>query len=239
MSLLPDSRLKRILVKLYQAGLRQVLSLNKNWQKKFKEREEYKYWTGTLRNRMGENSHFEYFFTTHFGIEKEFYRGKKILDIGCGPLGSLEWADTASKRIGLDPLADKYKMLGTDRQAMEYVNAEAEKMPFPDDTFDVVSTFNSLDHVEDLDRVIAEIKRVLKPGGIFLLLTDTHTETTFCEPQAMDIDIISRFQPEFELMESRHLSKGDHGIYQSLVDALPYAGGDQEYGVLSARFVKK
>jgi SAM-dependent methyltransferase len=219
--------------------LKGVLSLNKSWQKKFKEREEYKYWTGTLQDRTGGNSHFEYFFTTHFGIEKEFYRGKKILDIGCGPLGSLEWADRAARRVGLDPLADKYKALGTDRQAMEYVNAEAEKMPFADGTFDVVSTFNSLDHVEDLARVISEIKRVLKPGGLFLLITDTHTETTFCEPQAMGVDIISRFEPELELINYQHVRKGDHGIYQSLVDAVPYAGGDKEYGVLSARFVKK
>jgi hypothetical protein len=55
---------------------------------------EWSYWKsrqieeGTLRNEWYVDT-----FTRRVGIEKDFYAGKKILDIGCGPRGSLEWAE--------------------------------------------------------------------------------------------------------------------------------------------------
>jgi len=53
-------------------------------------------------------------FLDYFGLSKDFYKGKKILDIGCGPRGSLEWADMTLERVGLDPpgrkiLKDNYQ----------------------------------------------------------------------------------------------------------------------------------
>jgi SAM-dependent methyltransferase len=101
-------------------------------------------------------------FTDLVGLDAGFYRGKAVLDIGCGPRGSLEWADEASRRVGLDPLADDYRELGTDAHAMDYVAAGSEAMPFGDGEFDVVATINSLDHVDDLGRTVAEIKRVTR-----------------------------------------------------------------------------
>jgi ubiquinone/menaquinone biosynthesis C-methylase UbiE len=131
-----------------------------------KEAAELAFWESRIKLQgVLSNDHFEYFYTTHFGLTREFYTGKKILDIGCGPRGSLEWASEASVRVGLDPLADAYRKLGTDQHAMEYVSCGAEQMPFPDGFFDVVCSLNSLDHVDDLDRVISEIVRVIAPGG--------------------------------------------------------------------------
>ena len=72
-----------------------------------KARQELAFWDTRLRQQGTlANDHFEYFFTTHFGLSREFYRNKSILDIGCGPRGSLEWADGAGRRVGLDPLAE-------------------------------------------------------------------------------------------------------------------------------------
>ena len=48
---------------------------------------------GTLKNSWYVDT-----FTRRVGIEKDFYHNKKILDIGCGPRGSLEWADMAAER---------------------------------------------------------------------------------------------------------------------------------------------
>lgn len=49
---------------------------------------------------------------------------------------------------------------------LEYVVCNANKMPFPDNTFDVVHVHQVLQHVPDPKSVLQEIKRVLKPGGI-------------------------------------------------------------------------
>lgn len=46
------------------------------------------------------NDHFAYFYTGYFGLDESFYHGKRILDIGCGPRGSLEWASGAAERVG-------------------------------------------------------------------------------------------------------------------------------------------
>lgn len=40
--------------------------------------------------------------------DREFVRGKIVADCGCGPRGSLVWADCAQVRIGIDVLADRY-----------------------------------------------------------------------------------------------------------------------------------
>ncbi len=75
-----------------------------------------------------------------FGLPLELYDGKRVLDLGCGPRGSLEWAERAAERVGLDPLADEYQRLHSREHAMTYVAAPAEAIPFPDSHFDVVST---------------------------------------------------------------------------------------------------
>ena len=130
-------------------------------------------------------SHYERFYTGHFELAREFFAGKRLLDIGCGPRGSLEWADMAAERVGLDPLVDNYRHLGIDRHAMSYVSAGAEAMPFADGHFDVVSAFNALDHVDDLDAVIAEITRVTRTGGSLLLIVEIGHAPTPTEPQTL------------------------------------------------------
>lgn len=190
---------------------------------------------------MLNNSHYEYFFTAHFELEKDFYSGKKVLDIGCGPRGSLEWADKTSERVGLDTLADFYRELGTEKHKMKYCAAPSEDIPFPDEYFDLVSSFNSLDHVDDLDKTIANIKRVLKPGGAFILLVEVNHKPTMCEPIFFSWDIIDKFSDCLTPVDVRHYEKTGWGMYDSIRNNVPYDDNNasNRYGILSARFVKK
>lgn len=105
---------------------------------------ELSYWKlKKLQNRKLDNSHYRHFYTTYFSLSEELYENKTILDIGCGPRGSLEWADMAKKRIGVDPLADKYLKM----EAKNHVKAYVENLPFPVNYFDAICSFNSLDHI--------------------------------------------------------------------------------------------
>jgi Methyltransferase domain len=105
---------------------------------------EWAYWKsrqieeGTLKN-----SWYEDIYTRCVGIDREFYTNKKILDVGCGPRGSLEWAEMAAERVGLDPLVERYRSLGIDRHGARYVNAPAEDIPYHDSYFDVVTSRQS------------------------------------------------------------------------------------------------
>ena len=185
------------------------------------------------------NDHFEYVYTTHFELLPGFYAGKKLLDIGCGPRGSLEWATMASERVGLDPLIETYRELGIDEHAMTYVAGYAEQIPFPDAYFDVVSSVNSLDHVNDLERAIAEIKRVVKPGGLFLLATDVNHRPRLREPHDYSWDIVRRFEPEFRALGERHFEDRG-GVHASIFEAEPFDDcvGKKRHGVLSAKLAR-
>ena len=161
--------LRYILSRIYNRVEARVFPLH------HKERNEIAYWRsrfaaeGQLTNQRYVQS-----YTKTFDLEPSFYAGKRILDIGCGPRGSLEWADMAAERIGLDPLVPEYLKMGADRHKMTYVAASSDAIPFPAEYFDTVCAFNSLDHVAYLEKTIAEIKRVVRPGGLFLLITEVN-----------------------------------------------------------------
>jgi SAM-dependent methyltransferase len=200
---------------------------------------ELAYWHGRKTEEQTlRNTHYRRFYTSHFGLDDSSYAGKRVLDIGCGPRGSLEWADMALDRVGLDPLADEYMELGARQHAMSYVASGSESIPFPDGHFDIVCSFNSLDHVDDLDRTIAEICRVVAPGGLFLLLVDVNHEPTACEPITFSWDIVERFTPPLRALRVERYEKSDHGLYKSVDEAVPYDDSDptDRYGVLSAMF---
>ena len=140
------------------------------------------------------------------------------MDIGCGPSGSLEWADVAGKRIGVDPLAREYLWLGAWKQSMKYVACGTEKMPFEDSAFDVVFTFNALDHVDDLDASMREIKRVLKPGGEFICITDCNHQATVTEPTFIPLDFVDRYFNGWEIKEKAFFKHTRLRIYDSLLE---------------------
>ena len=183
-----------------------------------KQKCELGYWRDRARKEttLG-HGHYAHFYTTHFGFEEEYYRGKRVLDIGCGPRGSLEWAAMAEERVGLDPLADSYRELGTDAHAMDYCCAPAEKIPYPDGHFDIVCSFNSLDHVDDLDATLAEIRRVTKPGGWFLLITEINHEPRPCEPISIKADFVDSLRDDFEPSDVRLYEEGDRRGYDAIL----------------------
>ena len=188
--------------------------------------------TGTL-----DSGHYRDIYTTGFGLPLSFFAGKRFLDIGCGPRGSLEWADMAAERVGLDPLADDYRSFGTERHAMTYVSSPAERMPFPDASFDVVATCNSLDHVDDLDATIAEIKRVSAPGGTLLLITEVGHQPTPTEPLTFGFEVLDLFAPEFTVDERWDFEMVHELVYASLLAAVPYDHDEAtpRSGILRAR----
>lgn len=183
----------------------------------WKKYSELRYWKRKKKHEVElANSHYKFFYTAHFDLNDAFYKNKRILDIGCGPRGSLEWADMAEKRVGLDPLAKKYLKLGADRHKMEYVVGGSEMIPFPDHFFDVVCAFNSFDHVTDLQKTISEIKRVTKRGGWFLLIVEINHAPTSCEPHLIKPAVIHRFEPEFCYSNLRCYKPAENGLYGSI-----------------------
>ena len=128
-----------------------------------------------------------------FNLDGDFFTGKRVIDIGCGPMGSLNSLTSAKLRVGLDPLSEGYLQFLGDSTLMSYVCGVAENVPAKDGSFDAVISLNSLDHVDDLEPVVKEITRITSVGGHFILFTEIHREPTNCEPIPMDWDICKKF----------------------------------------------
>jgi SAM-dependent methyltransferase len=102
--------------------------------------------------------------------------GKDVLDVGCGDAGVLiAFAEAGARATGIEPYARSVER-GRVRAEEHGVEVDlrtgvAEMLPFPDDSFDLVVLDNVLEHVQDRDRTLAEIHRVLRPGGILYLVT--------------------------------------------------------------------
>jgi hypothetical protein len=111
---------KNIAVTLYRhtTPLLHILGLGET----VKGHYEFTYWKSVWRDEVGafKNGWYEWYYTTAVGLRKEDYVGKRVLDIRCGPRGSLEWCDRAAERVGLDPLVDRYRKFGIDKHKMSY-----------------------------------------------------------------------------------------------------------------------
>ncbi len=94
-------------------------------------------------------------------------KNSRILQIGCGPEDIINYL-SAGKKYAIDPLADFYKKkFNLDYSSIFFTEGRAEKLPFKDNYFDVVILANVLDHVEQPEKALLEIRRVLKEKGIF------------------------------------------------------------------------
>lgn len=209
-------------------------------QTRLKEWAELRYWRHVLHVSDGTfyNGHFETRFTDLFGLEPSHFAAKRMLDVGRGPSGSLEWATMAAERVGVDPLASRYLALNEGGHAMTYVEAGAEALPFEDGHFDVVSSFNALDHVEDARRAVAEAQRVLAPGGDLLLIVEVGHPPTVTEPQTLDEDVLDAFDACRVVSRRVVAINDDHNVYGSIAEDRPRASPDDP-AILCAHLTKR
>ncbi|MCR9085921.1 MAG: bifunctional 2-polyprenyl-6-hydroxyphenol methylase/3-demethylubiquinol 3-O-methyltransferase UbiG [Rhodobacteraceae bacterium] len=125
-------------------------------------------WVRTLKNMVpGRMAYFDGFTD---------WQGAAVLDLGCAGGFMAEALDDRGARVtGIDPAAQaidaaRAHAAQTGRE-IAYDVGVGEALPYPEDAFDHVVCVDVLEHVSDLPRVLAEVARVLKPGGLFLFDT--------------------------------------------------------------------
>jgi SAM-dependent methyltransferase len=98
----------------------------------------------------------------------------RVLEVGCGAHGLIFCFGT-SEGVGVDPLADHYAALFPAWQSRaRTVAAYGEALPFGDAEFDLVLCDNVVDHAEGPGRIVAEMARVLRPGGLLYFTVNVH-----------------------------------------------------------------
>lgn len=98
--------------------------------------------------------------------------GQKVLDLGCGPGDGASWL----RKRGIDAVGLDYSdgMLEKARKDSflggRLTRGDAGRLPFKDGAFDKLVCTNSFHHYPDHTAALREMRRVLKPGGLMLLV---------------------------------------------------------------------
>jgi len=141
----------------------------------------------------------------------------RILDVGCGDgtlLAILRRRVPSAELYGIDlceedVIAARARLsVGTDC----LVVADAARMPFPDASFDLVVSHLALMLIPDVAPVIAEIRRVIAPGGRLVFVTD--------DPAAVSGDLLEAFRTVYKTLVADHPHLGrvimaDSRVYDS------------------------
>lgn len=91
--------------------------------------------------------------------------GARLLDLGCGEGATLYHVGAPDGAVGLDLFEDKLAFARTRLPRCTFVAGSAYELPFPDASFDHVLVRDVVHHLEQPERMIDEVARVLAPGG--------------------------------------------------------------------------
>jgi ubiquinone/menaquinone biosynthesis C-methylase UbiE len=98
--------------------------------------------------------------------------GARVLDIGCGTgYGTAELAQRAQSATGIDISADAIAYAREHYPAASFLPASATAIPFPAGSFDLITAFEVIEHLENWHELLIEARRLLHPNGTFLVST--------------------------------------------------------------------
>lgn len=97
-------------------------------------------------------------------------KGLKILDVGCGAGRITKFLrDEGAEVSAADISEEMLKIIEKKITGVKTYQAGIDKLPFEDNTFDIVTAAFVIVHLETLEKSFEEVYRVLKPGGFFIV----------------------------------------------------------------------
>lgn len=164
-----------------------------------------------------------------YALAKDFAAKKIVLDIACGEgYGSAVLAGTADRVYGVDiaPDAIAHAKATYQRPNLEFLVGQCAKIPLPDCAVDLVVSFETIEHHTQHEAMFAEIKRVLRPGGIMVMSSPDKAEYTERTNHANAYHVKELYADEFQRLVERYFScvamLGQRVLYASAI--LPKGG---------------
>lgn len=140
-----------------------------------KYEEDYTFSQVSLNRTLNGTDYFQKMTQIRLELIRKYGYNKKVLDIGCGTGDYLfESKNVISEGVGIDftkkaiveAISKKNKM---NVKNLEFVNCNAKQIPCEEETFDLIYSFAALYHIPEVEEVILECGRLLRPNSIAIL----------------------------------------------------------------------
>lgn len=144
-------------------------------------------------------------------LVRRYGTGARVLEAGCGTglvLGQV--ARFARTAVGIDLSAGMLRK--SVERGLSVANASITELPFADESFDVAYSFKVLAHIESIGRALAEMARVVRPGG--------HVLAEFYNTRSLRY-LVKRLKPATPISE-RTTDEAVYTRYDSLRDIMGY-----------------
>lgn len=115
--------------------------------------------------------------------------GSYLISSGCQHITAVDISNDA-----IEYAKNKYK-----RDNLEFLkinNIESEPLPFEDNKFDTVISFQVMEHIKQADKYLSEIRRVLKKNGTLIIATPDRTSRLFPGQKPWNIYHVTEYSPE-------------------------------------------
>ncbi len=162
-------------------------------------------------------------------LAAELVRGKKVLDVACGEgYGSFLLAQRAAEVVGIDLNAQAVEAARRKylRDNLSYLCADALRTPFPDHFFEIIVSFETIEHLPSPEDFIKELRRLTVPGGLLILSSPNKTPFDAYSKEKNVFHIQELEEQELETLLSRQFRQvkihGQNTFFNSMIE-----GGDQ------------
>jgi len=144
-------------------------------------------------------------------IEKELKKNRdlKILDVGCGTGGTTSDLKRFGAVYGIDFSFSALQFSA--KRGLQVLKGAVNKLPFLDETFDMITMFDALEHIEDHLLVVKELSRILKKTGIIFITVPAYQFLWSQHDVA-----VSHFRRYNSKSISKVVTKGGLSIYRTL-----------------------
>lgn len=147
-----------------------------------------------LREIWYEHFH-RYVFATHFTKDKD------VLDCACGEgYGSFLLSQQARSVVGVDISSETVDHASSTyrRGNLDYMQADASSLPMPDDSFDVIVSFETIEHLTAQRAMLGEFRRVLRPDGVLVVSSPDRRVYSDERDYENEFHVAELYKSEFE-----------------------------------------
>ncbi len=157
-------------------------------------------------------------------LARQFAVGKRVLDLACGEgYGSMQLSEVAATVTGIDVdlQAVTHAKSRYQRANLQFVSASATAIPIGDESFDLVVSFETIEHLAHHDEMLSEIRRVMTLDGVLLISSPNKLNYSDANSYSNPFHVKELYREDFERLLRRHFRlvtlSGQRIVYGSLI----------------------